>query len=349
GGRLIRSHHHGWYLHNVRGDVVHRADDAGNLRHNYRFSAFGIERNPDANNTNPFRFAGELWDWAIGEYYLRARTFSPRLGRFTQHDPHWTTANMIFGDSPTLRNDRYMPSVHAIMQSSNLYLYAIHNPIFWNDPSGYSIVAAITAAAAAAFGWFMKKDSGSGSTGSPSGTSAPRATGQSAASTQATANASATGTTAASAKAPTFVDTARAVAAHNATIKKPSAGTTTQPLTAHTVAPANPWGSTNNLINSASAQGQGGVTPIGRAFQKHSGRQVTSFQGQVSGNAASNTQQGMAHLNHILNNPSSTFVVSNHSVYGQVLKVRLLCGKGAMWSADGTRFIQLLEQYTRTP
>jgi len=40
-----------------------------------------------------------------------------------------------------------MPSVHAIMQSNNLFLFGMHNPVFWSDPSGLSVVAAIIAAA----------------------------------------------------------------------------------------------------------------------------------------------------------------------------------------------------------
>ena len=43
---------------------------------------------------------------------------------------------MIFGDSPTMRNDRLVPSIHAIMQSGNLYMFVMHNPVMWVDPSG---------------------------------------------------------------------------------------------------------------------------------------------------------------------------------------------------------------------
>jgi len=43
---------------------------------------------------------------------------------------------MIFGSSPTMRNDRLVPSVHAILQSGNLYLFTMHNPVNFTDPSG---------------------------------------------------------------------------------------------------------------------------------------------------------------------------------------------------------------------
>jgi len=100
------------------------------------YDAFGNEVNPDARNTNPFRYAGEYFDFETGNYYLRARFFNPRSGRFTQPDPHWNLGNMIFGDRRRRRNGRNMPSSLAIMQSSNLFMYTMHNPIRWVDPSG---------------------------------------------------------------------------------------------------------------------------------------------------------------------------------------------------------------------
>jgi len=86
---------------------------------------------------NPFRFAGEHWDSHTQTYYLRARHFNPRTGRFLTPDPHWDiTTNAIFGDSPTLRNDRYVPSIHAILQSGNLFAFGMNNPVMFIDPSG---------------------------------------------------------------------------------------------------------------------------------------------------------------------------------------------------------------------
>jgi len=141
------------WLHLIRnrGDVVQRTNQQGNVLHSYRFSAFGVERNYLSTNTNPFRFAGELWDWERAELYLRARSFSPRLGRFTQPDPHWTihAGNMQFGDDPirfNQRTDRWGRSLYtlapdpwAIMQSSNLFIYCLNNPVLFIDPSGRAV------------------------------------------------------------------------------------------------------------------------------------------------------------------------------------------------------------------
>jgi len=97
------------------------------------------------------------------------------------------------------------------------------------------------------------------------------------------------------------------------------------------------------LINSASAPGRGGVTPIGRAFQKHNSREGTVFTGQASGNAANNTRLGMEHLIQIIEHPGTTIVINSHSTHGKVLDMRMPCGKGARWSACGTHFIGFLE------
>ena len=79
-------------------------------------------------NDNPHRFNGEYRDWErghgnTGEYYLRARSYSPRVGRFTQPDPHWNPGNM-------------QSSPNAIHQAANLYAFGINNPVKWIDPSG---------------------------------------------------------------------------------------------------------------------------------------------------------------------------------------------------------------------
>jgi len=148
-GRLISSPQHGFYLYNARGDVVQRADHHGNIIRSYRYDAFGVELNADNSNTNPFRFAGE-WDSETGTYYLRARHFNPRTGRFTQPDPHWHIGNMQFGDEPRILNEREdrwersfytsVPDVWAIIQAANLYVYGINNPVMFIDPSGRRIL-----------------------------------------------------------------------------------------------------------------------------------------------------------------------------------------------------------------
>ena len=136
-GQLIHSHVHGFYHFNARGDVVQRTDAAGHVVMTYQYDAFGNELNPSLANNNPFRFAGEYWDFETGTYYLRARSFNPRTGRFTQPDAFWGIHNM-------------QGSTAAILQSGNLYVYTINNPIMWSDPSGEFIVSVVIGGAMAA-------------------------------------------------------------------------------------------------------------------------------------------------------------------------------------------------------
>jgi len=109
------------------------------------------------------------------------------------------------------------------------------------------------------------------------------------------------------------------------------------------------WRPTDDLVNSATTPGKGGVSPVGRAYQKHAGNpnRAGTFTGEVSGNAMQNMQNGTKYLNDILNNPNSTYTVRNTKAFGDVLDVRLPDGTGARWSADGKTFIGFLEKYTK--
>ena len=112
----------------------------------YDYDAFGAEKKPNPLDGNPFRYCGEYFDRETETYYLRARYYDPTIGRFTQQDTHWTTANSIYGDNPQKINERedklglksysYAPQITAVMQSGNLYVYGIGNPVLYQDPNG---------------------------------------------------------------------------------------------------------------------------------------------------------------------------------------------------------------------
>jgi len=70
-----------------------------------------VEENIDSTDTNPFRYCGEYYDSEINQIYLRARYYSPNLGRFTQSDP-------------------------AMADGYNWYVYCGNNPTMYFDPSG---------------------------------------------------------------------------------------------------------------------------------------------------------------------------------------------------------------------
>ena len=92
-------------------------NSSGTALKSYEYDAFGEEVDPSASDTNPFRYAGQYFDSETGTYYLRARYYSPALGRFTQQDA-WGYGDP--GDPLSL----------------NLYVYCYGNPVRYYDPSG---------------------------------------------------------------------------------------------------------------------------------------------------------------------------------------------------------------------
>ena len=152
-----------YYHQNAHGDVVKITTAAGAVNRSYDYDAFGNEKDPASADANPFRYCGEYWDSETETYYLRARYYDPGIGRFTQQDTHWNTANMIYGDNPQKINERqdalgltaytYVPQISAIMQSGNLYVYCVNSPVAYRDSTGEALINAICAAIGALAGW----------------------------------------------------------------------------------------------------------------------------------------------------------------------------------------------------
>ena len=154
-----------YYLHNAHGDVVQRISENGASAPQYKYDAFGNQRDIVDTDPNPFRYCGEYFDLSSGEYYLRARQYDPETGRFISEDTHWNPDNMIYGDEPRQINkqenqyeydfspledqnnndqeNRYIPNLNSICESANLYVYCINNPIMYFDVSGNKSMAEI--------------------------------------------------------------------------------------------------------------------------------------------------------------------------------------------------------------
>jgi RHS repeat-associated protein len=90
------------------------ANSSGSITKTYAYDAFGVELSPVASDTNPFRYSGEYFDAETGDYYLRARYYNPRLGRFLTEDP--------------------------VRDGNNWYVYCNNNPVRYVDPSGKKAV-----------------------------------------------------------------------------------------------------------------------------------------------------------------------------------------------------------------
>ena len=145
-----------YYHYNAHGDVVQLTNSSGTVTRNYTYDAFGVEQDASDSDANPFRYCGEQYDSETGNYYLRARYYSPGVGRFTQEDTHWNPGNMIYGDEPQKWNEwqgeedalglhayTYKPEATAVAQAGNLYAYGLNNPILYRDSTGNFVVTAI--------------------------------------------------------------------------------------------------------------------------------------------------------------------------------------------------------------
>ncbi|MFV0241726.1 MAG: RHS repeat-associated core domain-containing protein [Lacrimispora sphenoides] len=78
----------------------------------YHYDPFGSIIETSGSIENRITYTGQMYDGISGQYYLRARFYNPKIGRFMQEDAY--------------RGD-----------GLNLYAYCQNNPITYYDPSGY--------------------------------------------------------------------------------------------------------------------------------------------------------------------------------------------------------------------
>ena len=136
GNKLISKDGNEYFGYDGHGSVVNISNESGKSIKSYDYDAFGVELNKDANDTNLFRYCGEQYDNETDSIYLRARYYSPSLGRFTTEDTYWNSSNRIYGDKEYKDGEIKYPDYKAIMQDSNLYSYCIQNPMVYYDRNG---------------------------------------------------------------------------------------------------------------------------------------------------------------------------------------------------------------------
>jgi RHS repeat-associated protein len=109
-----------YYHYDSRGSTVTLTDATQNVTDTYFYNPFGILINSSGTTPNPFKYVGRygVMDEGNGIDYIRARYYSPELGRFIGRDP------MAGNDGDS--------------QSLIRYVYALNNPVRFIDASGYS-------------------------------------------------------------------------------------------------------------------------------------------------------------------------------------------------------------------
>ncbi|WP_230077852.1 RHS repeat-associated core domain-containing protein [Brevibacillus sedimenti] len=107
----------GYYLYNSHGDVVSITDSSGAELNRYDYDSWGNLVAQTETMSNPFKYSGEIFDEKTGYYYLRARYYDPKIGRFISED---TYKGQV--DNPL---------------SLNRYTYVHNNPLRFVDPTGH--------------------------------------------------------------------------------------------------------------------------------------------------------------------------------------------------------------------
>ncbi len=121
-----------YYHYDEKGSITKLTDKSGKTVQDYTYDAFGNLGTEDDALYNPIRYTGQYTDSETGLVYLRNRYYDPAIGRFTQEDTYWNVHNMIYGDDP----ESNIPDYSAIMQSCNLYVYCMSDPMNCVDPWG---------------------------------------------------------------------------------------------------------------------------------------------------------------------------------------------------------------------
>ncbi len=110
-----------YFLFNGHGDVVQTATAAGVVQNQYDYDIFGSPALTVESYECSIRYSGYFYDAETGLYYLNARYYDSRVGRF-------------------LTEDSYKGSYEDPL-SLNLYTYCCNNPIMYTDPTGHESFA----------------------------------------------------------------------------------------------------------------------------------------------------------------------------------------------------------------
>lgn len=113
---IARGNETHWYHFDGLGSTRMLTGENGAVTDTFDYDAFGNLIARTGTTDNPFLFTGQRYDANSGFYYLRARYYQPRVGRFASFDP-WD-------------GDVYSPA------TLHKYLYTANDPLNKFDPTG---------------------------------------------------------------------------------------------------------------------------------------------------------------------------------------------------------------------
>lgn len=111
-----------YYHFDLYGNTIALSDQNGQITDTYACDVFGQYLNHKGTNTQSFTFQGMhgVQTEAKDLYYLWARFYDARTGRFLTKDP--------------------IPGSFLNTQAINRYTYGFNNPLAWSDPSGLTAI-----------------------------------------------------------------------------------------------------------------------------------------------------------------------------------------------------------------
>jgi RHS repeat-associated protein len=104
-----------YYDFDALGSTVGMSGTAGSYENTYRYLPFGASLSSSGTTPNPFQFVGQfgIMAQANGTDFMRARFYSPSMGRFLTRDP-----------------------IGLAGGQTNLFLYVANSPLSFSDPTG---------------------------------------------------------------------------------------------------------------------------------------------------------------------------------------------------------------------
>ncbi len=122
-----------YYGYDADGSVRQLLNNGGGSMDTWTYDAFGDTVARTGTTVNPFQYRGEQFDSGLGMYYLRARYYVPRTGRFLTADKYEPN-ELIQCSCGRERQVISNPRAH------HLYEYAGADPVGYVDPSGQSFI-----------------------------------------------------------------------------------------------------------------------------------------------------------------------------------------------------------------
>jgi RHS repeat-associated protein len=118
-----------YYGYDAGGSVRELVNSSGTVTDTYEYDAFGNTVSESGSTTNEFLYRGEQFDSSLQMYYLRARYYIPKTGRFLTADKY-EGGPVGACDCANRNNDSLSIGVH------HLFVYSSGDPSNLVDPSG---------------------------------------------------------------------------------------------------------------------------------------------------------------------------------------------------------------------